>query len=143
MADKLTIRRRIPGLPLSPRATEEFIRDTPRRLLQAGAYLQAADGEGVVAVFGFPVPIPDMRKSFARCSRFDSGFSQAAADKEKISASYGIRAGISSGAIIAAALQDSRRPAPVSQRRTNRPGAQTLRRESSLWIENSDGHANF
>src|SRR4029453_12201320 len=33
---------------------EGFIRDTADHLMQAGAYLQAADGEGVVAIFGFP-----------------------------------------------------------------------------------------
>src|SRR5881394_3246849 len=37
-------------------ATAKFIRETAARLLEEGAYLQAADGEGVVGVFGFPAP---------------------------------------------------------------------------------------
>src|SRR5207253_5163051 len=35
-------------------AMEKFIHDAADRLLERGAYLQAADGEGVVAIFGFP-----------------------------------------------------------------------------------------
>ncbi len=35
-------------------ATEKFIRRTTDLLLKAGGYIQAADGEGVVAIFGFP-----------------------------------------------------------------------------------------
>src|SRR3954467_13651664 len=34
--------------------TEKFIRRTTDLLLEAGGYIQAADGEGVVAIFGFP-----------------------------------------------------------------------------------------
>ncbi len=34
--------------------TEKFICDVADRLLEAGGYIQAADGEGVVAIFGFP-----------------------------------------------------------------------------------------
>ena len=34
--------------------TEKFIRRTTGLLLRAGGYIQAADGEGVVAIFGFP-----------------------------------------------------------------------------------------
>src|SRR5438046_5533979 len=33
---------------------EKFICDVADRLLEAGGYIQAADGEGVVAIFGFP-----------------------------------------------------------------------------------------
>src|SRR5947207_12008468 len=34
--------------------TEKFICDVADHLLEAGGYIQAADGEGVVAIFGFP-----------------------------------------------------------------------------------------
>src|SRR5438552_7355334 len=37
-------------------ATSKFIRQTAAHLTKEGAYLHAADGEGVVAFFGFPVP---------------------------------------------------------------------------------------
>src|ERR1700730_5621935 len=35
-------------------ATEKFIRRTTELFLEADGYIQAADGEGVVAIFGFP-----------------------------------------------------------------------------------------
>src|SRR6058998_125945 len=37
-------------------ATSKFIRQSAEHLTKEGAYLHAADGEGVVAFFGFPVP---------------------------------------------------------------------------------------
>jgi len=92
-------------------ATARFIRETAARLVEEGAYLQAADGEGVVAFFGFPIPnaehaqkavrvVLDMRKNFRERSE-DSG---------DVSGNWDIRAGISSGVIIAGALKDSQRP---------------------------------
>jgi class 3 adenylate cyclase len=86
---------------------EKFIRDTAHRFLEAGAYLQAADGEGVVAIFGFPVG--------------DSGHAEKALrvvldlirkqqNNGENFAAYDIHAGVSSGTIIAAPLKDSGRP---------------------------------
>ena len=40
-------------------AAAKFIRETAARLVEEGAYLQAADGEGVVGIFGFPAPDAD------------------------------------------------------------------------------------
>src|SRR5437773_7743718 len=40
-------------------AAAKFIRETAARLTDEGAYLQAADGEGVVGIFGFPAPEAD------------------------------------------------------------------------------------
>src|ERR1043166_6176186 len=37
-------------------AKSEFIREAAAQLTKEGAYLHAADGEGVVAFFGFPLP---------------------------------------------------------------------------------------
>jgi adenylate cyclase len=92
-------------------ATAKFIRETAAHLIEQGAYLQAADGEGVVAVFGFPVAnaehaqtavrvVLDMRKDFAKRRQED----------EQLSGNLDIRAGVSSGMIIAGALKDSQRP---------------------------------
>ena len=90
----------------------EFIRDAADRLLQAGAYLQAADGEGVVAIFGFPggdsghaekalrVVLDMIRDSRKRHQ-----------NNGEISAEYDIHAGVSSGAIIAAPSTDGESPA--------------------------------
>ena len=47
-------------------ATAKFIRETAARLVEEGAYLQAADGEGVVGVFGFPAPDPEHTQKAAR-----------------------------------------------------------------------------
>jgi len=92
-------------------AAAKFIRETAEHLINQGAYLHAADGEGVVAFFGFPIPnaehaqkavrvVLDMRKNFRERSE-DSG---------DVSGNWDIRAGISSGVIIAGALKDSQRP---------------------------------
>src|SRR5438067_12160664 len=91
-------------------ATAKFIRETATRLVDEGAYLQAADGEGVVGVFGFPAPDTEHAQKAARVVLdLIKNFREGDEDKEKL-ASGDIRAGISSGAIIAGALQESRRP---------------------------------
>src|SRR5437763_7562149 len=91
-------------------ATAKFIRETAARLLEAGAYLQAADGEGVVGVFGFPAPDTEHAQKAVRVVLdLIKNSREGDEDKEKL-ASGDIRAGISSGAIIAGALQESRRP---------------------------------
>jgi class 3 adenylate cyclase len=89
----------------------KFIRDTAARLVEQGAYLQAADGEGVVGVFGFPAPDSEHARKAARVVLdMIKNSREGNEDKEKVAASWDIRAGISSGAIIAGALQESRRP---------------------------------
>src|SRR5439155_1021322 len=40
--------------PVFGKITEEFIRRATESFMQAGAYIQTADAEGVVALFGFP-----------------------------------------------------------------------------------------
>jgi len=90
----------------------EFIRDTADRLLQAGAYLQAADGEGVVAIFGFPDGDSEHAEKALRAVLDlirDSRKRQQ--NNGEISAEYDIHAGVSSGAIIAAPLKDGESPA--------------------------------
>ena len=90
----------------------KFIRETAARLVEAGAYLQAADGEGVVGVFGFPAPDPEHTQKATRVVLdFIKNSREQNEDKEKVIArGDDIRAGISSGVIVAGALQDSRRP---------------------------------
>jgi class 3 adenylate cyclase len=92
-------------------ATAKFIRETAARLVEEGAYLQAADGEGVVGVFGFPAPDPEHEQKAVRVVlEMIKNSREQGEDKEEVAASRDIRAGISSGAIIAGALQESRRP---------------------------------
>jgi class 3 adenylate cyclase len=92
-------------------ATAKVIRETAARLVEAGAYLQAADGEGVVGVFGFPAPDPEHTQKAARVVLdLIKNSREQDEDKEKVVAKGDdIRAGISSGAIIAGALQENRR----------------------------------
>jgi class 3 adenylate cyclase len=88
----------------------KFIRETAARLVEQGAYLQAADGEGVVGVFGFPAPDSEHAQKAARVVLdMIKNSRERREDKEKVADSWDIRAGISSGAIIAGALQESRR----------------------------------
>jgi hypothetical protein len=91
--------------------TAKFIRETAARLVEEGAYLQAADGEGVVGVFGFPAPDPEHTQKAARVVLdLIKNSRERGENKEKVAGSGDIRAGISSGAIIAGALQEGRHP---------------------------------
>jgi len=93
------------------KATAKFIRETAARLVEAGAYLQAADGEGVVGVFGFPAADPEhVQKATRVVLDIIKDSRERGEDREKATASWDVRAGISSGAIVAGALQDSHRP---------------------------------
>ena len=92
-------------------ATAKFIRETAARLVEEGAYLQAADGEGVVGVFGFPAPDPEHVQRAARVVLdVIKNSRERREDNEKVVTGSDIRAGISSGVIIAGALQESRFP---------------------------------
>src|SRR5438477_2307354 len=79
-------------------AAAKFIRETAARLLEEGAYLQAADGEGVVGVFGFPAPDPEHAQKAGRIVLNMIKHSRERVEDEKVAASWDIRAGISSGA---------------------------------------------
>ena len=92
-------------------ATAKFIRETAARLVEEGAYLQAADGEGVVGVFGFPAPDPEHVQKAARVVLDMIKSSRERSEDNGTQVAYGTsRAGISSGAMIAGALKDSPRP---------------------------------
>src|ERR1044071_4840299 len=91
-------------------ATAKFIRDTAARLVEEGAYLQAADGEGVVGVFGFPVDDPEhAQKAASVVLDMIKNSRERGEEKEKVTENCDIRAGISSGAIIAGTLQEGPR----------------------------------
>ncbi len=92
-------------------ATAKFIRDTAEHLIKEGAYLQAADGEGVVAVFGFPVPNAEHAQKAVRVVLdMKKDFQKRRQEGEEISANWDVRAGVSSGVIIGGTLKDSQRP---------------------------------
>jgi len=92
-------------------ATSKFIRETAEHLTKEGAFLHAADGEGVVAFFGFPVPNSDHAEKAVRVVLdLTKTFREGRERNEEISRTWNIRAGISSGVIIAGALKGSPRP---------------------------------
>src|SRR5947207_774666 len=92
-------------------ATSKFIRETAAHLTKEGAYLHAADGEGVVAFFGFPIPSTEHAQKAVRVVLdLMKTFRESRERNEKISRNWNICGGISSGVIIAGALKDSERP---------------------------------
>src|SRR5213080_1107549 len=100
---------------LEPAAFEEttakFIRETTAHLIEQGAYLHAADGEGVVAIFGFPTPNSEHAQQAVRVVLdINKKFRERREDGEDIFGKRGICAGVSSGKIVAGALKDSQRP---------------------------------
>ena len=85
--------------------------DTPDRLLQAGDYLHAVDGEGVVAIFGFPGgDSGHAEKAVRAVLDLIRDFRKQQQNNGEICKDYDIHAGVSSGAIIAAPLKDSGSP---------------------------------
>jgi adenylate cyclase len=92
--------------------TEKFIRRTTELFLEAGGYIEAADGEGVVAIFGFP----DGNAEHAdKAVRVTLGLVQAFRDSRrqnngKLFGNCDVHLGVSSGTMIVAPLQDGERP---------------------------------
>src|SRR5947208_250183 len=91
-------------------ATSKFIRETAAQLTKEGAYLHAADGEGVGGFFGFPIPSTEHAQKAVRVVLdLMKTFRESGKPNEEISGN--LRAGVSSGVIIAGALKDSVHPA--------------------------------
>src|SRR6266446_1110799 len=99
--------------PVFGKITEEFIRRATGAFMQAGAYIQTADAEGVVALFGFPevdahhgdkaVRVAlDVIDQFRR-ARVVNGDAQC-----------DVHVGVSSGTMIVAPLQDGARPGLIT-----------------------------
>ena len=91
--------------------TAKFIRETTAHLIEQGAYLHAADGEGVVAIFGFPTPNSEhLQQAVHVVLDINKKFRERREDGEDIFDKRGICAGIGLGTIVAGALKDSQRP---------------------------------
>jgi class 3 adenylate cyclase len=90
----------------------KFIRETADGLIERGAYLQAADGEGVVAIFGFPSAGGQHAEDAVRAVLdLTKKFRERQQDTEGTFRDWDMHAGISSGTIIAGAVKDSVHPA--------------------------------
>lgn len=92
--------------------TEKFVRDVADRLREAGSYIQAADGEGVVAIFGFPDTNAEHADKAVRVALdLVQDFCGRQQDNGEIPGNCAAHAGISSGTIIVAPLKAGERPA--------------------------------
>ena len=92
--------------------TEKFIRDVADRLLEAGGYIQAADGEGVVAIFGFPDGNTEHAdKAVHVALDLAQHYRECRQNNGEIPGNCDTHVGISSGKIIIAPLKDGKRPA--------------------------------
>jgi class 3 adenylate cyclase len=90
----------------------KFLRETADDLIERGAFLQAADGEGVVAIFGFPNAGSQHAEDAVRAVLdLTKNFRERRQNNEEALRDWDIHAGVSSGAIIAGALKDSVHPA--------------------------------
>jgi class 3 adenylate cyclase len=89
----------------------KFIRETADDLIERGAFLQAADGEGVVAIFGFPNTGGQHAEGAVRAVLDLAKKFRERQENEKVFGDWDMHAGISSGEIIAGALKDSVHPA--------------------------------
>jgi class 3 adenylate cyclase len=90
----------------------KFIRETADDLIERGAYLQAADGEGVVSIFGFPNADGQHAEDAARAVlNLTRNFRERREGNEETFSDWDMHGGISSGTIVAGALKDSVHPA--------------------------------
>jgi len=90
----------------------KFIRETADGLIERGAYLQAADGEGVVAIFGFPNAGSQHAEDAVRAVLdLEKNFRERGLDDKETFRDWNVQAGVSSGSIVAGALKDSVHPA--------------------------------
>jgi adenylate cyclase len=93
-------------------AAEKFIRCMTDRLLEAGAYIEAADGEGVVAIFGFPDGNAEHADKAVRVTLdLVQGFRDSQREKNgEVVADCDVHLGVSSGTMIVAPLKSAERP---------------------------------
>jgi adenylate cyclase len=89
------------------KASEKFTARAAELLRDAGAYLHAADGEGVVAVFGFPGALEDHAEKAVRAA-FDlaRAFAESSSDSNGQNATAGAHVGVSSGSMITAPTEE-------------------------------------
>jgi adenylate cyclase len=93
-------------------ATENFIRRTTELFLEADGYIQAADGEGVVAIFGFPDAGGEhadkaVRVTLSLVDRFRKSQQRKNGD---LFGKCDIHMGVSSGTMIVAPLKNGAHP---------------------------------
>src|SRR5438477_4644260 len=90
------------------KTVEAFIRHATEHLLEAGAYLETANGEGVIAIFGFPANNAEHAEKAVRVGlSLLEDFRKRGQNNGEPPENCDIQVGISSGAIITAPVKDS------------------------------------
>jgi class 3 adenylate cyclase len=90
---------------------EALIRHATDHLSKAGAYLEAADGGGVIAIFGFPASNTEHAEKAVRIAlNLVEDFRKRGQSDGELPENCDIHLGISSGAIVAAPLENSGQP---------------------------------
>jgi adenylate cyclase len=89
--------------------TEKFLAHASEAFRKAGAYIESAGGEGVVAIFGFP---ESDRQHAEKATRKAMALTQAFAEANKAAkagdpSSVGVHAGVSSGIMIMAPVKNN------------------------------------
>ena len=99
--------------PVFGKITEEFIRRASDAFMQAGAYIQTADAEGVVALFGFPEADAHHGDKAVRVALdiIDQFRQSHLANGDT---KCDVHLGVSSGTMIVAPLQDGARPGLIT-----------------------------
>jgi len=87
--------------------SEKFIRHATESFLKAGAYIESAGGEGVVAMFGFPAPDPEQAEKATRhaLSLLETFETISGNGADGRAAKFEVHLGISSGTTIVAPVQ--------------------------------------
>ncbi len=94
--------------PVFGKITEEFIRRATESFMQAGAYIQTADAEGVVALFGFPeIDAHHGDKAVRVALNVVEQFRQSQLANGE--AKCDVHLGVSSGTMVVAPLQNGER----------------------------------
>ena len=87
--------------------TEKFIRHATESFLNAGAYIEAANGEGIVAVFGFPQGDDEQADKATRhaLALLESFEKRRQSGNDEAFKKFDVHVGVSSGTVIVAPLQ--------------------------------------
>jgi len=90
------------------KTVEAFIQHATEHLLEAGAYLETANGEGVIAIFGFPANNAGHAEKAVRVGlSLLEDFRKRGQNNGEPPENCDIQVGISSGAIVTAPVKDS------------------------------------
>lgn len=96
--------------------TETFIQHATDSFKEAGAYIETANGEGIVALFGFPGTDEQQAENSTRhaLALLESFAKKADSGKDDLWSKFAVHIGISSGTSIIAPLARENRPELIS-----------------------------